>query len=435
MSEFWILIALLIICVALSGFFSGAEIALSSLDKIILRRIIRKDEKRGRQIESLLKNPSHWLITILVGNNIVNITAASLATILVGRIVTGATGKIVGIVTGIMTLIILIFGEITPKRYCQQHTETVSLKIIGPIFFLSIVFYPLTKALTFITQQILKITGTKNIKKNHLITEKDIHALIDIGEEEGALDKEEEELVHSALEFDETQAKEIMIPRTKMTCIEEKASLRELINLIKKFGYSRIPVYRETIDNIVGVAYAKDLLNLIDKMNENLKVREVMHPPVFVPYTTYLSGLFHKLQRERTHLAIVVDEYGGVAGLLTIEDLLEEIVGEIEDEYDNQKEKNITPLKDGSFLVEADTNIGEINEELATHFPEETDAFESLGGFIFSLLGRIPKEGEAIKYENLKMDIIKADAMSIKKVKIWRMSKKTKESSEKPPEP
>jgi len=436
LSDVWIPIALLVICIVLSGFFSGAEIALSSLDKITLKRIVRKNEKRGRQIESLLAKPSQWLITILVGNNIANIAAASLATILVARMVSGATGKIVGIVTGVMTLIILIFGEITPKRYCQQRAETISLKIIGPISFLSTAFYPLTKALTFITQQILKITGTKNIKRSHLITEKDIHALIDIGEEEGVLDKEEEELMHSALEFDETQAKEIMIPRTKMTCIEEKASLQELIDLIKRFGYSRIPVYRGNIDNIVGVAYAKDLLNLIDRMDENLKVKEVIHPPVFVPYTTHLSELFHKLQRERTHLAIVVDEYGGVAGLLTIEDLLEEIVGEIEDEYDSQKkEKNITPLKDGSFLVEADTNIEEINEELDTHLPEETDAFESLQGFIFSLLGRIPLEGEVIKYENLKMHIIKANAMSIKKVKIWRMSKEAKESSEKPPEP
>ncbi|MEA1965009.1 MAG: hemolysin family protein [Candidatus Aerophobetes bacterium] len=428
MNDAWMLIALLVICIVLSGFFSGAEIALSSLDKITVKRIIRKDEKRGRQIESLLTKPSLWLITILVGNNIVNIAAASLATILVGRMVSGAPGKIVGIVTGVMTLIILIFGEITPKRYCQQHAETISLKIIGPIFFLSTAFYPLTKALTFITQQILKITGTKSIKGSHLITEKDIHALIDVGEEEGALDKEEEELVHSALEFDETQAKEIMIPRIKMTCIEEKASLQELVDLIKKSGCSRIPVYRKNIDNIIGVAYAKDLLNLIDRMDENLKVKEVMHPPVFIPYTTYLSELFHKFQKERTHLAIVVDEYGGVAGLLTIEDLLEEIVGEIEDEYDNQIKKKITPLKDGSFLVESETDIEEINEKLNVHLPEETDSFESLGGFIFTLLGRIPQEGEVIKHENLKMQIIKADAMSIKRVKVWKISKEAEEN-------
>ena len=342
MDESSLILIFLGICIILSAFFSGAEIALSSLDKITLKKLVKENKKEGQWVQALLRKPSSWLITVLIGNNLVNIAAASLATLFAAKIVGGTPGKIVGIVTGIMTFIILIFGEIIPKRYCQQHALPISLKIAKPIYFLSVFFSPLVKVLTLLTQGILKVSGSKEVKKNHLITEKEIHTLIDIGAEEGILEKKEEEMAHSALEFDETQAKEIMVPRTKMVCIEEEENLYTLLELIKKVGYSRIPVYRKTIDNIVGIAYAKDLLNFFSKIDKSLKVKQIMHPPIFVPYTTHLSELFRKLQKEKTHLAIIVDEYGGVAGIITIEDLLEEIVGEIEDEYDLKKEKIIS---------------------------------------------------------------------------------------------
>lgn len=412
----------MVVCVGLSGFFSGSEIALSSLDKITLKRLVKEKPKKGRQIESLLIKPSRWLITILIGNNFVNIAAASLATLLVGEIVGGTPGKIVGIATGVMTFIILVFGEIIPKRYCQQHAEIISLKVVGSILLLSTVLSPVVRALTFFTQVILKAAGAKKSGRDHLITEKEIHTLIDIGQEEGALDKQEEELVHSALEFDETQTKEIMIPRINMVCIDEEAGLLELIDLIKRVGYSRIPVYQGKVDNITGIAYAKDLLRFTSELDKAMKVKEIMHPPIFVPYTTHLGEVFRKLQREKIHLAIVVDEYGGVAGMLTLEDLLEEIVGEIEDEYDRGEEK-IAISRDGSALVKAETDIDEINEKLGTHLPEETDAFESIGGLIFDLLGRIPKEGEVIQYENLRIAIVEANERRIKKVKIWQKPK------------
>ncbi len=426
MSEVWIIGAFLVICVGLSSFFSGSEIALSSLDKITMKRLVKEKGKKGRLIESLLMKPSQWLITILIGNNLVNIAAASLATLLVARLVSGAPGKAVGIVTGVMTFIILVFGEIIPKRYCQQHAETISLKVVSPILFLSIVLRPIINALNFLTQAILRIAGAKEAIKRRLITEKEIHTLIDIGQEEGALDKREEELVHSALEFDETRAKQIMIPRTKMVCIGEEASLSELVDLIKKVGYSRIPVYRKYRDNITGVAYSKDLLSLFGQPGKNLKVKDIMHPPIFAPYTIHLGELLHQLQKERTHLAIVVDEYGGVAGMLTVEDLLEEIVGEIEDEYDRKEEK-ITIQRNGSALIKADTDIDEINEKLNTDLPEKTAAFESIGGFIFDQLGRIPAVGEVIEYNNLKITIVEADKKGVKKVKLRKEPEEKKD--------
>jgi len=412
----WIILILLVICIFLSAFFSGSEIALSSLSKITLKRLGKENPRKKHYFEILLSNPSQWLITILIGNNLVNVAAASLATILVQQWIGGTQGKVVGIAIGIMTFVILLFGEITPKRYCQEHAEKVALKVIGPIFFLSTILSPVIKALTFLTQGILGPVAKRPLPK--LLTEKEIHTLIDIGHEEGALEEKEEELVHSALEFDETIAKEIMTPRTKVVAISKNASLRDLAKLINEVGFSRIPVYDGKMDNIVGVAYAKDLLPIADKWDQ-LKVKDIIHPPIFVPYTMKLSEIFHQLQREKTHLAIVVDEYGGVAGIITIEDILEELVGEIEDEYDKTSSEKIQLLKDGSALVEGDTDIDEINDKLHTSLPEKATAFESISGFIFNYLGRIPRKGEVIEQNGVRIEIIDVNAKQIKKVKIF----------------
>lgn len=414
----WITLILLFVCIAFSAFFSGSEIALSSLSKIALKRLGKESPRKKHYFETLLSNPSRWLITILIGNNLVNIAAASLATILVQQWIGGAQGKAVGVATGVMTFVILLFGEITPKRYCREQAEKVALRVIEPIFFLSTILSPVVRTLTFLSQGILGPIAKKSLPR--LLTEKEIHTLIDIGQEEGALEEKEEELVHSALEFDETIVKEIMTPRTKMVAISKDASLRELANLINEAGYSRIPVYEKRVDNIVGVIYAKDLLSIPDKWDK-LKVKDITHPPIFVPYTMKLSEIFHQLQREKTHLAIVVDEYGGVAGIITIEDLLEELVGEIEDEYDRVSSEKIRLLKDGSAIVEGDTDIDEINDKLKTSLPEKATAFESISGFIFNSLGRIPNRGEVIEQNGVRIEIIDANERQIKKVRIFRI--------------
>ncbi len=429
MGQTWIVAALLIICVGLSAFFSGSEIALSSIDKLTLKRLIKEDKKRGRRIEYLLMHPSRWLITILIGNNLVNVAAASLATLMVMGIVQGAPGRAVAIVTGVMTFVLLVFGEITPKRYCQQHAKIIVPKIAGPVLLLCRVFSPLIGGLNLLTQGILKVAQNKEVKRSWLITEREIHALIDIGQEEGALEEREEKLVHGALEFDETQAREIMVPRTKIVCVEQETKVSALIDLIKRVGYSRIPVYEGKIDSMVGVAYAKDILSLIPRVNESLRVKQIMRPVLFVPYTTRLSEVFRKMQRERTHLVIIVDEYGGVDGMLTIEDLVEEIVGEIQDEYDLEKDEKIKTLKDGSALVEGDTDIDEINEKLDTEFPEKTAAFESIGGFIVNKLGRIPQNGETIEFGNSRLSVVEADERRIKKIKIWKRGEEKEEKA------
>ncbi|MBE0478456.1 HlyC/CorC family transporter [Candidatus Aerophobetes bacterium] len=418
MLDAWIILIILIVCVGLSAFFSGSEIALSSLGKITLKRLGKENPHKKHYFDALISNPSQWLTTILIGNNLVNITAASLATVLTEKWIGGAQGKVVGIATGITTFVILLFGEITPKRYCREYAEKVSLKVIGPIIFLSEVLLPAVKALNFLTQGILGPVARKALPK--LITEKEIHTLIDIGQEEGALEEKEEELVHSALEFDETIAKEIMTPRTKIVAISREASLTQLAKLINEAGYSRIPVYDGRLDNIVGTVYAKDLLPIADKW-DTLKVKDIIHPPIFVPYAMKLSEIFHQLQREKTHLAVVVDEYGGVAGIITVEDLLEELVGEIEDEYDTETSERVQLLKDGSALVEGDTDIDEINDKLETSLPEKAESFESISGFICNHMGKIPRKGEVIEQNGVRIEVVDVDAKRIKKVKISRM--------------
>lgn len=416
----WVITILIAVFIGLSGFFSGSEIALSSLGKITAKKLSKEHPRKKKQFGMLLSDPSRWLITILIGNNLVNIAASSLATILVQNLVGGTQGKVVGIATGVMTFIILLFGEITPKRYCREHAEKVSLAVITPIFMLSTILSPVVRALTFLTQAVLGKPVREQISFK-AITEKEIHTVINIGQEEGALEEGEEELAHSALEFDETRVREIITPRTKVIAISQKASLRDLANLINEVGYSRIPVYEDKIDNIVGVAYAKDLLRIQGKWEE-LKIKDIMHPPIFVPYTSKLSEILYQLRRKKTHLAIVVDEYGGVAGIITIEDLLEELVGEIEDEYDKTSSEKVKIIDDGSALVEGDTDIDEINKKLGTLLPEKTEAFESIGGFIFSCLGRIPEKGETIEANGVKIEIMEVNSRQIKKVKISSFS-------------
>lgn len=423
--EIVLIVVLLGICVGLSAYFSGTEIALLTLNKITVKRLKEEHKRRGGWLEKLFKNPSRWLITILIGNNLANIGAATLATLLVSKLFpTGAIGITLGVVTGTMTLIILIFGEITPKKYCQQRGPDIALKRAGTILFLSVIFRPLEKVLSLLTGGILKTLRVKEPKK-YPVTEKDIHALIDIGQEEGALEEREEELVHSALEFDDTKVKEIMTPRTQMVSIEEEASLEDLRDLIKTSDFSRIPVYREKIDNIVGVVHIKDLLEADETKHT---VKKIKHDPIFVPYTARLSEVFKKLKEKRIHLAIVVDEYGGVMGIVTMEDLVEEIFGEIEDEYDHSGEE-IKIQEDGSAIVKAEVDIDRINEELGISLPEKSKEFDSIGGFVIHhFSSRIPRSGEVIKYDGVRIEILESDRKSVKRVKI---TKEKEESGEK----
>lgn len=298
---------ILVIFLFLSAFFSGAETALTSLGKLKIKELMEKGGKWKKSVSIWIEHPNKILTTILIANNVVNVGAATLATAISIKIF---ASKGVGIAWGIMTFLILQFGEITPKIFARQHAERLSLLVIKPLQVLSLILSPIIRVLVFLTNLILKPFGGGMTIETSFITEEEIRGLISAGEKEGVLEEEEKEMLHSIFEFGDTKVSEVMIPRVDMVAIDEDIPLNMLLNLIKEKRHSRIPVYRENVDEIVGIFYVKDLLTLW-RENREAKVKDLMRPAYFVPESKKVSDLLHQFQKKKVHMAIVVDEYGG----------------------------------------------------------------------------------------------------------------------------
>ncbi len=399
--EFVILLFLLFF----SAFFSGSETALLSLNKIRIKKLAREGNKNAIIVEELINNPETLLATILVGNNIVNIAAASIATAIAIEFF-GSKG--IGIATGVLTFVILVFGEITPKSISAENAERISLLVAKPIKFFIKFFSPLVYILTLITGPVTKRSGKRRV----MITEDEIRLLVEMGEKEGVIEKEEKEMIKGVFEVGDMVAKEVMIPRVDMVCIEVNESIDEALKLIRETGFSRIPVYEGNRDNIVGILYAKDIIR---HLNKKIKIKDIMRPPFFIPETKSLRELLREMQKLKLHMAIVVDEYGGTAGLVTLEDIIEEIVGEIMDEVDEEEEL-IRRIDENTWLVNARARIEEVNEILNLEIPE--DEFETIGGFVFNKLGKIPKIGDYIEIDGVKITVEKMKDKRIRKVRI-----------------
>jgi len=412
----------LVVLLLLSAIFSGAETALTTLSKLKLKHLQETLGKKGKILDLWLHHPRRLLTTILVGNNLVNVAAAAIATVLAlnfaqARGMSHSTG--VGIATGVMTLVILIFGEITPKTFAQQNSERLAPGALRFIYFLSFVFFPLVKVLAFISQTIIRLLGGKVAKSSPFLTDQEIKSLISAGEKEGVLETEEKEMIEGVIEFGDTEVSEIMTPRVDILAIEYNSSLPNILDLAKEKTYSRIPLYRENIDNIIGILYVKDLLNCWKNGDsQNVRLKDLMRKPYFVPESKKLDDLLREFRLEKTHIAVVVDEYGGTAGLVTIEDLLEEIVGEIEDEFDKE-EKLWAKVGTNIFVVDAKLEIDKASEELGINLPE--DDFETVGGFVVQYLEDVPEKGEILTYRNYKIIVLDADEKRVKKLKIIKL--------------
>jgi len=403
--------------IILSAFFSSAETALFSLNKLQLKKI-QKEENNNSGIKSiirLLDDPQRTLISILIGNMFVNIVASSLATYLAIKLI-GDVG--IGIASGIMIFIILIFGEIVPKSLAVANAENISKRVAKPIEIISIVLFPLIKVFKAIIIIHFYLFGKKSIKEKKEITEEDLITLIDAGKDEGVIEEEENEMIRNIFEFSDTMVKEVMIPRVDMACISSDTTLGLILKLIKKMGHSRIPVYEETIDNIIGILYAKDLLGIYEQWytsKEKFDLKEIIREAYFVPENKKIDELLDIFQKDRIQIAIAIDEYGGTAGLITMEDVVEEVVGEIIDEYDKEI-KLFEMIGDNTVMTDAIISIEKINEILNIEIPE--NGFETLGGFIYDLLGRVPEKDEKIKYQNCQIIIEQVIKNRIKRVKI-----------------
>lgn len=410
--DYWTVVevALLFLLVALSGFFSCAETALVSLNKLRLRKLVEDNVENAVIIHGLLEHPNKLLATILVGNTIVNTGAASIATAIAIKSF-GSTG--IGIATGIMTFILLVFGEITPKGFAIRNSEKLSLLLAKQIELAVKILQPIVDVLSFITKPAIEKLGGE-VKFSPYVTEDEIKMLVDVGEEEGVIEKEERELIHSIFEFTDKTAKDAMVPRTDMNCIDVNKSLSDAVKSIYDTRHSRTPVYQDNVDNVVGILYSKDLFQFIGKEGQ-VTIKDIMKAPYYVPESKKLGELLKEFQKNKIQMAIVLDEYGGTSGVVTLEDVLEEIVGEILDEYD-QGEPAVQIVDERTAVVDAKVELTELNKAAGTAIRGEK--FETVSGLIFRKLGRIPSVGDKVKVGKATISVEKMRGKRIAKVRV-----------------
>lgn len=395
-------ILLLFILLFFSGFFSSSETALFSISKTRARHIAKREGKSYQLIKKMKDDPHRLLATILIGNNVVNVAAASLATSVVLKLVPNYA---VGVATGIMTFLILVFGEVFPKSIATRNNILIARMVIYPIYWMSILFFPLIVFLNFIP----RLTG--KIKRTPSVTEEELMTFVEVVEEEGEIKEEEKELIHKVFEFDDTNTSEIMTPRADMYVIdmEKELPLRE----IAQSGFTRIPVIRGDIDHVEGVLNVKDLfLHQVTRGN-NIDIRKVMRQPYFVPEHKKLDRLLHQFKLRKTHMAIVVDEHGGVSGLITLEDALEELVGDITDETDRE-EPHIIEMKSREWIVLGKSDIEEVNRLIPMGIPDLRD-YDTFSGYILHTIGRIPEEKEEILLGDFLVSVEEKDGNRINK--------------------
>lgn len=406
-SYLWLEFVALAILLLLSAFFSGSEAAFISCGKVRIRHLMKEGNRKAGLIYKMMEEPEKVVAAVLIGNNIVNIAASAIATS-VAISIFGNEG--IGIAIGVMTFLILVVGEITPKGFAVKNAEMLSLTLARPLYYVVRVLSPVASGMTAITKGFIRLSGGK-LERNPLFIGEEFKTLLTMAEEEGALEEEERERLYNVFEFSDTVAREVMTPRTDMVCLEADASLGEAREVVTRSGFSRIPVYKENVDHIEGILYAKDLLQHSD---DNYSLQDLLREPYFIPETKKVDELLKEMQISKIHLAIVVDEYGGTAGIVTIEDLLEEIVGEIFDEYDVTSVP-IRTIDEETAIINGMVPIDEVNEFLAIKIPE--NGFETIGGFMLDQFGRIPGEGDKISFDGVDFIVFKTDGVRIVKVK------------------
>ena len=391
-----------------------SETALMSMSKIRLRHLVENNVKHAKLTQDLLEHPNQLLGTILVGNNLVNIGASAIATSVA---IYFWNNKGVGIATFLMTLLVLIFGEITPKNIAIDYTEEIVL-FIAPIMNVFVkIFSPIVWILTNFTNGLLHLFGINKQEKKPLITEEELKTIVEVSSQEGVLESDEKEIIDNIFEYSDMRVKDIMIQRMDIVAVDVSATYEEVVAAFGEKQFSRIPVYEDTIDNIVGVLYAKDLFFIPFEKIKQFDIKKYMREPFYTYEFIKISDFFRRMQGDRIHIAIVLDEYGGVAGIITMEDIIESILGDINDEYDPQDEEDIVCIKKGEYVVNGSVRLEDLNEEIGTHF--ESEDFESIGGFILGILGKIPKTGEIINYESIRFVIEKVDKSRIMKIRVF----------------
>jgi CBS domain containing-hemolysin-like protein len=413
--DIWTLVAVALLTLV-AAFLAMSETAITRTNRIRALHLQEEGRRGARQLLALVEHTARSLNLVLLLVLVVQFTATSLFTSVMERLVGGGLG--VALAAVIMTLVTFIFAEVVPKTYAVQQTDQAALTVAPVVYWLTRlpVLGPLTRLLIGIGNI---ITPGKGLKAGPFVSEEELRAMVDEAEREEVIEEEEREMIHSVFEFGDTIVREVMVPRPDMVVVSERQSLEQVLEVILRTGYSRIPVYGRDIDDIVGLAYAKDVLRSLRDGQSDKPLPEILRPAPVMPESMRAADCLREMRRRKSHMVIVIDEYGGTSGLVTIEDLLEEIVGEIADEYDRE-EPNVEPLPNGDFRVNARLSISEVNELLDVDLP--ATEWDSIGGLLFNLIGEVPREGQEVEFQGLSLRAERVQGRRVGRVRIHRLT-------------
>ena len=417
-------LVVLVILLALSAFFSSAETALTTVNRLRVRALVDDGDARAIVLAKVIDDPGKLLSAILIGNNIVNISASSIATVLATNFF-GSAGA--GIATGIMTLLVLIFGEVTPKTMASLKAEKIALSYAKIVYVIMVVFTPLIFILDLLSGGILRLFGIDPDKRDDSVTEEDLRTIVEAGHEDGVLETEEHKMINNVFDFGDHQAKDIMVPRVDMCFLKLDATYEDFMEIYREEKFTRIPVYEETRDNVIGILNVKDLI-LYDK-DQEFHVKDFLREAYYTYEFKNTSELMMEMRKNSISIAIVLDEYGATAGLVTLEDLLEEIVGDIRDEFDEAEAEEVQQLGEQEYLVEGACKLEDLNDMIGLGI--ESEDYDSIGGIVIDALQHLPSEGEEVTLENgTRLVVEKIDKNRIEKVHIYLPEPKTEEDED-----
>ncbi|AGB35915.1 hemolysin family protein [Natronococcus occultus] len=406
------------VLIVLSGFFSSSEIAMFNLSKHRLEGMVDEGIEGAELVKTLKDDPHRLLVTILVGNNIVNIAMTSITTALLGLYFGGLAAVLLSTLG--VTAIVLLFGESVPKSYAVENTESWSVRISKPLKATEYLLYPLIALFDYLTRQVNKLTGSTGAIESPYVTRDEIQEMIESGEREGVLEEEEHEMLTRIFRFNQTIVKEVMTPRLDMTAVPKDASIDEAIETCIQSGHARVPVYEGSLDNVQGVVHIRDLvrdLNYGEAETDDLEIADLIQPTLHVPESKNVDELLTEMRENRMHMAIVIDEFGTTEGLVTMEDMVEEIIGEI---LEGGEEQPIEEIDDETVLVRGEVNIEDVNEALEIELPEGEE-FETIAGFIFNRAGRLVEEGEEIEFDGVRITVEAVENTRIMKARLQKL--------------
>jgi len=411
---------IIIICLILIAILSASEVAFIAANKLKLRHLIEKGNSRAKTVQKIREEHDRFFSAVILSGNLLTIFATSIGTAIALNVFE-ESGIIVA--TIVMTVLTVVFGELAPKTFAVSHAERIALAMAIPLSIYIKLISPLVWVFNRLSNLIIhRVNGGEIKPSSPFLTEEEMKAMISIGEEEGTLDKEEKEMLHNVFEFGDKGVSEAMVPRTEIASITEDAVVADVLNLVSEKGYSRYPVIKGTVDNIIGILFVKDIVRKMaeEEVSSKAPIRDFLRDAYYIPESKMVTSLLDEMQKKKFHIAIVIDEHGGTAGLITLEDIMEEIVGGLQDEFETiEAEKEVEVVDERTILVSGSTGIDEMNELIGIEL--ESEDFNTIGGFIFGLFGHLPKVGDQLRYKDVKFLIMEMEGKKIEKIKITRI--------------